>query len=243
MRRLGWLVLLGVMVSTACALPFGVTLPFGKADAQPAAAADVIMATQVCPTCAAVACPDCPTAEPCPATATVPALTDTPTVKPSKTLTPTKTKKPPTATVTFTATNTKRPTRTATATATPAYALQAGNPLYLRNFAHPDQECTWMGVAGQVFDKNNQPMSNVVVVVEGFLGDQAVDQIGLAGLAPAYGPGGYEVLLANQPTASKQTLFISLYDLSGQPLSYLTAFDTYAECEKNLILINFKAQK
>ena len=59
MRRLGWLVLLGVMVSTACALPFGVTLPFGKTDAQPAAAAEVVMATQVCPTCTAVACPNC----------------------------------------------------------------------------------------------------------------------------------------------------------------------------------------
>jgi hypothetical protein len=62
------------------------------------------------------------------------------------------------------------------------------HPAYLQNFTHIEQGCNWMGVAGQVFDKNGQPINRMVVRVEGFLGNQSLDALGMTSLATAYGP-------------------------------------------------------
>ena len=120
------------------------------------------------------------------------------------------------------------------------FTVQTGNPSYLQNFAHVDQGCNWLGVVGQVFDKNGQPITRMVVRVEGFLGNQSLDALGMTSLATAYGPGGYEIELSDEPLNSSSTLSIALFNLEGERISEYVPFNTYADCSKNLILINFQ---
>jgi hypothetical protein len=122
---------------------------------------------------------------------------------------------------------------------TQPYSVQPNTPIFTQNFNHADKGCNWMGVAGQVFPAKGFPIVNLVVAVTGKLGDKTLDQIQLTGLASAYGPGGFEVELSSTPVASTKTLSIQLYDLSGKAISDPLAFNTLADCKKNLILINF----
>jgi hypothetical protein len=158
---------------------------------------------------------------------------------------------PPTAEPTNTSSPTPLPTNTSVPTVTPVpsetpipkpYQVQPNNPLYLQNFTHPNLACDWLGVAGQVFDKSGKPLSDVVVVVDGSLSGQTLEQIGLTGKAVAYGAGGYELVLGNQAVASTSPLTIALYDLQGKALSDPFPFNSVADCKKNLILINFVAR-
>ncbi len=194
----------------------------------------------ICPTCPPAEIPYCPTCEPCPPTATEPPPTATFTAEPSATPRGTATALPGT-----TSTPTAPATATATATVTPTsvpmpYALQPNSPVYIQNFVHSDKGCNWMGVAGQVFDKAGKPVVGLVVVVEGFLGQRVLDEVMLTGLSTPYGPGGYEIVLDTKTVASSNSLFISLYDLAGKPLTHPIPFDTFADCTRNLIVINFK---
>jgi hypothetical protein len=65
----------------------------------------------------------------------------------------------------------------------------------------------------------------------------------LTGIALNYGRAGYEFTLADKPIASNDMLWVQLLDQIGAPISEKVYFDTYAECEKNLIIINFKQVK
>jgi len=119
--------------------------------------------------------------------------------------------------------------------------LQTGSPAYIQNFAHPDAGCAWLGVAGQIFDAENKPVTNLAVIVKGMLGQAKIDKIALTGIpeADVYGPGGYEIILADQPLVSNNTLSIQVFDIDGNSLSKSIPFITYSDCEKNLIIINF----
>jgi hypothetical protein len=101
-----------------------------------------------------------------------------------------------------------------------------------------------MGVAGQVFGSDGTPQLNLVLVVAGKLGTSTIDLAGVTGTSEAnvYGPGGYEIDLADAAIASSQSLTIQVFDLNGNPISNAFPFDTYADCDKNLIIINFIAQ-
>jgi len=128
---------------------------------------------------------------------------------------------------------------TDTLAAAMAYKVQPGTPALTANYAHPEEGCQWLAVAGQVFDASGQEVSNLVVHVNGTLNGKAVDEVSLTGVAPDYGPGGYEVKLADQAIASPGTLVIQLLDLQAHPLSEPVLFDTSADCQKNVVLINF----
>ncbi len=178
-------------------------------------------------------------------TATLPAViaTDTATPLPTETLSPTPTSSPtntPEPTATFTPAPTETPVPSPTATVfTPKYLLQEGAPAYQRGWVHEGLGCNWMGAAGQVFDAKGRPTIDVVVVITGELAGQPIDLLGVAGGATAYGPGGYEVMLAAQPLGSTGTLSIQLYGLDGSPQSEPVRFDTVADCSRNLIVINW----
>jgi hypothetical protein len=123
--------------------------------------------------------------------------------------------------------------------AIPPYIQQPGSPAALPNFTHPDLGCNWMGVAGQVFDTAANPESLVVVKLGGDLAGVTIDQLGITGSAPAYGPGGYEFMLMGRPIGSAQDLWLQLYDLQGNAVSNKVFFDTFNDCARNLILVNF----
>jgi hypothetical protein len=132
------------------------------------------------------------------------------------------------------------PTVLLTATHLP-YQLQISSPVYIKNFNHPDSGCNWLGVAGQVFNVNGKPLENLVVVIKGKLGEKIINSVMLTGLeeAKAYGPGGYEIFLYDRAIGSTKTLVIYVNDLQGNLLSPITQFDSVADCNKNIIIINF----
>ena len=150
----------------------------------------------------------------------------------------------PLSTILPTLTPTLSPTPIITATQLP-FRLQSESPVYIKNFNHPDQGCNWLGVAGQVFAADGNPIKNLVVVIKGSLGEKRIDSVVLTGLETAnvYGSGGYEISLSDKVVESTKSLIIYLNDLKGNALSPEIKFDTFADCNKNLIIINFKSIK
>jgi hypothetical protein len=197
-----------------------------------------------------------------PPTATLPFVppSNTPTIAYALSLPPTWTPTitmPATSSVTPTPTNTLPPTPTPitltpTETLTPPpappptggypYELRPGSPQALPNIQHPELACNWMGVIGSVVGKDNKPVIGMMVRLGGNAPGITIDSntFTLTGAAMTNSGLGYEFTLAEQPVASKKALWIQLLDQSGVPLSEKTFFDTYEDCQKNLILIDFK---
>lgn len=117
-----------------------------------------------------------------------------------------------------------------------AYRLQEGSIGYTTQFAYPDLDCEWMGIAGTVFDADGNSAEDMIVHVDGPDGF-AIDAI--AGTRPEFGPAGYEVTLANAPTDSDQMYVVQLLDVFGEPASERYAVTTFDDCDRNLILVNF----
>lgn len=165
----------------------------------------------------------------------------TSTPEPTATFTTTPSSTPAkTATMTATSTATLIPTNTPVPTAVPL-RLQEGVPIYIQNFGYPDAGCNWLGVAGQVFDKNGDAILNLVVWVRGMLNGEPFEAIALTGTAEGdiYGPGGYEIVLHDTPIETKDVFSIQILDLDGNILSDQVYFETHQRCEENLIIINF----
>jgi len=122
--------------------------------------------------------------------------------------------------------------------------LHEGSPQYIPSSGwHPDLGCNWMGIAGQVIDINGAPVQGLIVEVGGTLKGKNIGNPTLlqaTGLATAYGDAGYEVKLADEPLDSNNTLWIQILDQAGLPMSEKIRFDTYNDCEKNLIIVYFK---
>lgn len=188
---------------------------------------------------------------------TLPALVSLPTPLPTifqiptATWTPTFTQEP-------TSTNTPVPTFTATI-ALPAESVELttvsgvgmpfkviqGDPVALENYGHQELGCNWMGVTGRVFDLTDAPIAQgLTVQLGGTLDSMPVEKRALIGAAAQYyGPGAYEIPLADRPIDSSYTLWVQLLDQADIPLSEKVYFDTFGECEKSLILIDFKQVK
>ncbi len=106
---------------------------------------------------------------------------------------------------------------------------------------NPNSTCAWMGVAGRVNDLQDRPYVGAMIRLGGTINYQPIqEQYTLAGMATNYGASGFEFTISNTLIASKQTLWIQLVDQARVPLSDKIYFDTYADCEENLILINFR---
>lgn len=183
-----------------------------------------------------------PTASPTSVMALPPTWTATASPVPTATTTqrPTATN-PPTAT-TFSLVT---PSPTATATEPPGgypFDIQKGSPVAIANIYHPELGCNWMGVGGQTVDISGAPVTGLIIRLGGAVPGIDLPELvmNLTGVALNYGRGGYEFTLADHPIASKQTLWVQLLNQSSVPLSKKIYFDTYDDCSKNLIIINFK---
>lgn len=175
-------------------------------------------------------------------------LTNTPTPTPKGVLpatwTPTVS---PTHTPTSTLTPTVTPSPTPEITAIPpaelesgtTFGVQEGSPAYEINSFHPDAGCNWLGVAGQIFDSEGEPVSGILVEAGGALNSQDISGLTLSGMAPDYGEGGFEISLRDAPIASDGEVWIQLLDQSNLPLSEKVYFQTFDSCDSNLIKINF----
>jgi hypothetical protein len=140
---------------------------------------------------------------------------------------------PPTATPVPTS-----PTPEGTVTG-PPFSLQPGSPVLTPNIAN-DLACDWMGVGGQAFSMDGEPITDLGVHLEGEIGGAQVELDSLTGSAPDLGPAGYVFNVSDHPIASDETLWVQLNDASGVPLSdpvYLTTSDS---CDENMVLVNWK---
>ena len=117
----------------------------------------------------------------------------------------------------------------------PTYALQPDTPTYLSNFLN-NLGCNWLGLAGRVFDTDSQPVLGLVVQVRAGGVDLPAVQ---TGSAPAIGPGGYVVYLADHPSATSDYYTIQLFSEAGPAVSEAYAIPTFADCTRNVVLVNF----
>ncbi len=123
-----------------------------------------------------------------------------------------------------------------------AFILQEGTPFYLPAFSHPDSGCDWLGVAGQVFLPEGVEAIGLMIIVgaEASYDDYLLSAV--TGEANAYGSGGYEIELSDLVNENNRILWIQITNENGEPLSEKFLFDTYEDCDKNLVLINFITQ-
>jgi hypothetical protein len=125
-----------------------------------------------------------------------------------------------------------------------SFIVQQGSPQAIANIYDPNAGCDWMGVGGQALDMTGAPVVSLIVQLGGVLNGQNFDGVlGITGTAQQLGPGGFVFKLADKPAASKTALWVQLLDQQGLPLSDKVYFDTFAECDKNLIVIQFKQVK
>lgn len=122
-----------------------------------------------------------------------------------------------------------------------AFELQPGSPSAIDGTTfHPDLDCNWTGVAGQATSLNGEPVTGLFVRLGGSIpGDEAIDQLSMTGWAEQYGAGGFEFTVADYLVASEGTLWIQLLDQQNLPLSDKVYFNTYEDCQRNLIIIYF----
>jgi len=122
------------------------------------------------------------------------------------------------------------------------FVVQKGHPVAISNIYHPEKGCNWIGIGGQVFDMKNSAISGQQVLLGGVLNGEPVPQGSrptLTGLVP-YVPGYYEFDLGEETFDSKGRLWVQLVDQASLPMSDKVYFDTYDDCDKNQVIINFK---
>jgi hypothetical protein len=124
------------------------------------------------------------------------------------------------------------------------YALQKLNPYYLANFTHPEDGCNWMGVGGQVFNSEGKVQKEIIIRAGGSInGNPVIEEMTMPQTEPeidlAYGPGGFEITLADGVAETDGEAWIQLFSLGGDPLSEKVYLVTFDDCLKNLILMNF----
>jgi hypothetical protein len=104
----------------------------------------------------------------------------------------------------------------------------------ISNFANT-AGCDWMGIGGQAFARNGEPLAGLVVHLEG----GGLRREALTGSKLEYGPGGYELQLGDHLAATTGVYRLQLRDVHSQPLSDWIPADTFADCSRNLLVLNF----
>lgn len=150
--------------------------------------------------------------------------------------TPTATVKRASATPRPTTTITSTPSETPTATLTPTttqsrypYTVQPGYPRYS---AYPGG-CNWLGFSGEVFDLEGKPVLDLVVHIGG------VDHLVLSGASQEFGIKGWVDKVAERPAGTRGFYTVQLQDTVGNPLSDVIGLDTFNDCTRNLVTLNF----
>lgn len=121
------------------------------------------------------------------------------------------------------------------------FVVQPGSPSVINGATfHPNAGCDWSGVGGLATSLNGEAVRGLFVQLGGSMpGVESLDKLTMTGLSTQYGPGGFEFTLASELFISEGTLWIQLLDQQNLPLSDRVYFNTYDECEKNLIIIYF----
>jgi len=145
-------------------------------------------------------------------------------------------------------TETPEPTETSepTATATPKAPFSVSSVNAIESVIIPHLQplgCNWQGVGGTVDDQNSSPIIGLVVRLAGSLDGKTIELTTVSGVSEEYGKSGFEFVLGETPVDSRDTIYVQLLDQAGLPLSDRVYFDTFSDCEKNLILVRFKKNR
>jgi hypothetical protein len=183
-----------------------------------------------------------------PATVGSPTSTSTAAVTLPPTWTPGVTSMPPTWTPgvtsmppTWTPVFTPSPVATTAVVEDMPFALQIGSPARIQNYIRVDDGCNWMGVGGQVFNLDGDPILELTIHLVGELeGLTPFDLFALTGSSTELGPGGFLFEISDHPITSQENMWIQLDNGAGKPLSEAIYLDTSESCTENLILVNFR---
>lgn len=134
---------------------------------------------------------------------------------------------------------------TSTVTVTPTretypYQLHSEQEAFRYDLLRPELSCDWLIIAGQVWDLTGEDVPGLTLHLFGEIAGYSIDQTTVSGRAQVYGDSGFEFALENVVVDSNGTLHIQLVDTDGSALSLPYAIETFANCQQNLILINFK---
>ncbi len=137
------------------------------------------------------------------------------------------------------------PTEIGTVTSAPTQALLpfilSGEPEPMSSaLIRPGLGCDYLVIAGQVWDLQDAPVKNMKLHLTGELAGYSIDHFAETGSAIDYGKSGYEFALKGLLVDSQNSLFIQLVDRDDNPLSNPYALETFEDCQKNLIMVNFK---
>lgn len=111
---------------------------------------------------------------------------------------------------------------------------------------YPELGCSYFGVGGEAVDANNGPYKFGIVKLGGTLNGETIDPskyTTVTGVATNFGQAGFEIVFAMPPVNSNKTLWIQMFDVADMPQSDRIYFNTYSDCEKNLIQVRFKATR
>lgn len=128
-------------------------------------------------------------------------------------------------------------TPTTSSASPPHYKAQEGTPIYL---PHLDG-CGGLYIAGNVVDIYGNYINFMIVRVGGTLGGELLNiEDTNSGSNKNYTDSGWEVKIADAPIDSTGTVYVELYlQGSDDPVSDLIIVDTYNDCNRNLVIINF----
>ena len=151
----------------------------------------------------------------------------------------------PTITQTSAATGTFAPSHTPTATPSPTLEtfpfILIGEPEAISSdLLRPSLGCDYLVIAGQVWDLQDRAVKGLRLHLSGELTGYLIEQVAVTGAASVYGESGYEFLLENLVVNSRGALLIQLVDDDDVPYSLAYPLQTFQDCQKNLILVNFK---
>ena len=121
------------------------------------------------------------------------------------------------------------------------YIPQPGTPIGIPNFVQPEQGCSWAGIGGQVFDQDGQPVSGLIVKVDGEIDGQEILIYSVSGGNTQIGPGGYLMKISDAPLASNGRLFLQVVNIDGSKISERIQLSTVSECNASLLLVNIRA--
>jgi hypothetical protein len=174
-------------------------------------------------------------------TATLPQPTATETLIPTETPAPTDTPTPPAPTSTVVgADQVQVEVPTAHTNAVYAYDLRSAPAPIDATLLYPGRSCTWMGVGGQISDLSGRPVTGINVQMYGVADGRSMNIVTLSGTAQKYGEAGFEFTISDEKVfASKGVFWIQLIDQQRAPLSKRVVFDTFDDCSRNLVVINF----
>lgn len=165
-------------------------------------------------------------------TATV-TSTSTDTATPTITSTPTLTTQLPTTTEVVITTLTP----TATSEGRMHFVPQTGTPVYS---SHPNG-CDGIYLVGNVIDITGSPLIHMTVDAGGSLGGATIDpEPSDSGSHPEFSASGWQIKISDTLIESTNSVYLALYTVAfDDPVSDLIFVDTFNDCSKNMIMVNF----